>query len=65
MPSVGIRCHELRITDEDKIWRIVYRIDLDVILIAEVFTKKTNETPKVVIQNSKKRLWAFDGLFNT
>lgn len=64
MPSIGARCHELRITDEDKIWRIVYRVDSDVILIAEVFSKKTNETPKRAIQNCIKRLCAFDGLFN-
>lgn len=27
MPSIGPRCHELRIQDKDKTWRIVYRID--------------------------------------
>lgn len=35
MPSIGVRVHELRITDEDKIWRIVYRIDSDVIRICK------------------------------
>lgn len=24
MPSIGKRCHELRITDDNKIWRIIY-----------------------------------------
>jgi phage-related protein len=28
MPSVGRRCHELRIVDEAVIWRVMYRIDL-------------------------------------
>ena len=45
MPSIGKRCHELRIRDgdADKMWRIVYRIDPDAILIAEVFPKKIAE----------------------
>lgn len=29
MPGIGRRCHELRITDADRIWRIVYRLDAD------------------------------------
>ena len=60
MPSIGRRCHELRITDEDKIWRIIYRIDVDAIVIVEVFGKKTAKTPKVVIDNSKTRLRKYD-----
>ena len=60
MPSVGSRCHELRINDENKIWRIVYRIDTDAIVIAEVFTKKTNKTPKEVINVCKQRLKKYD-----
>ena len=39
MPSIGARCHELRINDEQKTWRIIYRIDSDAIVIVEVFTK--------------------------
>lgn len=27
MPSIGTRCHELRVRDIDKNWRIIYRID--------------------------------------
>ena len=42
MPSIGARCHELRIIDEAATWRIVYRIDTDAIIIAEVFSKKTS-----------------------
>jgi len=60
MPSVGRSCHELRITDEDKIWRIIYRIDADAIVIVEVFGKKTTKTPKAVIDNSKTRLRKYD-----
>jgi len=56
MPSIGPRCHELRIIDETVSWRIVYRIDQDAIVILEVFEKKTNRTPRHVIEVCKKRL---------
>jgi phage-related protein len=60
MPSIGAQCHELRITDSDKIWRIVYRIDPDVIVIAEIFKKKTGTTPKTVIDVCKLRFRMYD-----
>ncbi len=60
MPGIGKRCHELRITDKNEIWRIIYRIDSDAIVIADVFKKKTRETPKRVIDESKKRLKTYD-----
>src|ERR1700712_6106368 len=55
MPSIGSRCHELRINDENSTWRIVYRIDTDVIVILEVFSKETAQTPGLVIDNCKRR----------
>ena len=60
MPSIGPRCHELRITDESVKWRIVYRLDPDAIIIAEVFRKKTRTTPKDVIDVCKDRLRRYD-----
>jgi len=60
MPSIGTHCHELRITDRDKIWRIVYRIDPDSIVIADVFVKKTEATPKKVIDVCKSRFRMYD-----
>jgi phage-related protein len=60
MPSIGSRCHELRINDADTTWRLVYRIDPDAIVIAEVFAKKTEKTPKDVIEACKKRLKEYD-----
>ena len=60
MPSVGPRCHELRITDEAVKWRIIYRIDPDAIVIAEVFKKKTGKTPKDVIDGSRDRFRRYD-----
>ena len=56
MPSVGARCHELRINDVDNTWRIIYRIDTDAIVILEVFPKKTGKTPKKIIDICKQRL---------
>ena len=60
MPVIGRRCHELRITDENKKWRIVYRIDTDAIVIVEVFEKKSRETPKNVIDLCIDRLKRYD-----
>ena len=60
MPSIGKRCHELRVRDKDQNWRIVYRIDPDAIVIVEVFAKKTGATPKKVIEKCKARLKAYD-----
>ena len=60
MPSIGKRCHELRIPDEDVTWRIVYRTDADAIVIGEVFAKKTKVTPKKVIDVCKRRFKKYD-----
>ncbi len=62
MPGIGSRCHELRINDEDKTWRIIYRIDEDVIVVVEVFAKKTNKTPEAVINRCQKRLKQYDAI---
>jgi phage-related protein len=60
MPSIGRHCHELRIQDVDKNWRIIYRIDDDAILIVDVFDKTTRTTPDRVIDNCQKRLSKYD-----
>jgi phage-related protein len=60
MPAIGARCHELRIIDSNKIWRIIYRIDRDAVVIADVFEKKTQKTPKRVIDACKRRLRDYD-----
>ena len=60
MPSIGRRCHELRIDDQTKTWRIVYRLDSDAVLILEVFEKKTRKTPKEKIENCKRRIRLYD-----
>lgn len=60
MPSIGIHCHELRIRDQDKNWRIIYRIDQDSVVIVEVFNKTTRNTPKTVIDVCQKRIAQYD-----
>ena len=60
MRAIGPRCHELRIVDVDSTWRIIYRIDSDAIVIAEVFAKKTQQTPKAVLDTSWGRLKEYD-----
>jgi phage-related protein len=60
MPSVGRRCHELRVRDETKNWRIIYRLDVDAVVIAEVFAKTTARTPEHVIDNCRRRLQRYD-----
>jgi phage-related protein len=60
MPSIGTNCHELRINDENLSWRIVYKIYPDMILILEVFEKKSAKTPKSIIDTCKQRIRRFD-----
>ena len=63
MPSIGPKCHELRINDKNIIWRIIYRIDSDAIIILHVFDKKTNKTPKQVIELCKERIKNYDSIY--
>ena len=60
MPTIGPRGHELRINDVGQTWRIIYRIDEDAIVIADVFAKKTPQTPNSVIKTCQKRLKEYD-----
>jgi phage-related protein len=60
MPSIGPRCHELRVNDSNGTWRVLYRIDKDAIVILEVFAKKTGKTPKTVIANCRNRLKEYE-----
>ena len=62
MPSVGKACHELRIQDETKTWRIVYHMDIESIVILEVFSKTTQQTPKLVIDTCKARLRRYQSI---
>jgi phage-related protein len=56
MPSIGLRCHELRIRDEDHSWRVIYCVEAMAILILDVFAKTTRTTPKPVVDACRRRL---------
>ena len=60
MPAIGTGCHELRVNDTGIAWRLVYRIDQDAIVVAEVFQKKARSTPAEAIENSRRRLRQYD-----
>ncbi|MGH7813487.1 MAG: type II toxin-antitoxin system RelE/ParE family toxin [Candidatus Binataceae bacterium] len=60
MLSIGSGCHELRIVDQDGSWRIVYRIDTDAIVILDVFSKRSQTTPRQVIGRCKLRMRRYD-----
>ena len=59
MPDIGPGCHELRIVDGPVNWRIMHHIAPDVIVILDVFPKKTATTPESVIAECRKRLAEF------
>jgi|SRR5579859_3027849 len=56
MPGIGKGCHELRIVDETRSWRIVYAVQPDAVVILDVFSKTTRATPNAVLQTCRKRL---------
>jgi phage-related protein len=60
MPSIGPRCHELRIRDARHTWRIVYRLDSDAILLVHCFDKDTRATPRRTIALCRDRLQTYD-----
>jgi len=60
MPTIGPRCHELRVADEQVTWRIIYRLDPDAVVLADVFAKKTQATPKHVLTACQRRLRQYD-----
>lgn len=46
--------------DTDRTWRVVYRVDSDAIVIADVFPKTTPQTPARKIADCKRRLKLYD-----
>jgi phage-related protein len=59
MPGIGQGCHELRAQDEKRAWRLVYLVDANAIVILDVFSKTTSQTPKAVVDACKARLKRF------
>ncbi len=62
MPGIGKACHELRIQDENRTWRIIYHLDVEAVVILDVFAKTTQQTPKAVVKTCKARLQSFKSI---
>ena len=60
MPTVGTRCHELRVDDADHRRRVIYRVDVDSVLVVDVFVKRTRATPGRVVAGCRRRLARYD-----
>ena len=60
LPVIGPRCHELRVRDRERNWRIVYRTDQDAIVVLEVFAKQTRTIPSEVVEACRRRLKEYD-----
>ena len=62
MPSIGKRCHELRVNDEKCTWRLFYRVDEDAVVVLDWDMKKSEKTPKQMIELCKKRITDYDSI---
>jgi phage-related protein len=60
MPSIGRRCHELRVNDAGQTWRVIYRTDPDAVVVVGLLSKKTSTTPKRVVDQAKRLLREYD-----
>ena len=60
MSSIGPRCHELRVSDGNRTWRVVYHIAVDAIVVLDVFCKKSRATPNHVIDRCRRRLRRYE-----
>ena len=58
IPALGVQCHELRVNDADRTWRIMYHLEPDAVVILYVFSKKTEATPQGTLETCRKRLAA-------
>lgn len=60
MPAIGPRCHELRVSERDLTWRVIYRLNPEAIVLLDVFAKKSAATPKEVIDRCRRRLRRYE-----
>jgi phage-related protein len=56
MPVIGQRCHELRIPDKTKNWRIFYHHAPAAVVILAILEKRTQQTPREVVRTCQQRL---------
>ena len=64
VPSIGKRVQELRVRDTGtkSTWRLIYRVDSDLIVIFDWFAKKSQKTSRKDIERSKVRIAEYDRL---
>ena len=62
MPGIGKACHELRVPEATRTWRIVYHVAADAVVILEVFAKTTQKTPNSVLAICRARLRMFTSI---
>ena len=62
MPSIGPACHELRVQDVNRTWRIVYHVAADAIVILDVFAKTSRAMPNPVRDACRQRLNSYKRL---
>ena len=60
MPSIGLRCWELRVKDADHNWRIFYRTDTDAVVVLGVHDKKTERALRTILETCRIRLRRYD-----
>lgn len=60
LPGLGPRCGALRIPDAEHHWRIMFRVDSDAVLVAEVYAKKTRKIPVEAMQRCGRRFKQYD-----
>ncbi len=65
LPIVGPRCGALRVRDAGHNWRIMYRVDVDAVLVLVVYSKKTKKIPDEVVAQCKQRLKQYDVIART
>jgi phage-related protein len=56
MPVIGPRCHELRLPDRGRNWRIFYLLAADAVVILGILDKQTQQTPLEVVRACQRRL---------
>jgi phage-related protein len=62
MPDIGSRCHELRVRDEGKNWRVFYHLAPDAVVLLEIHNKTTQKTPQIVLETCKRRLKKYQSI---
>ena len=62
MPAIGPRCHELRVNDGDKSWRVIYRTDRDAVLVNSDYLGEGYGLPTPATFAALRKLAGSEGL---